>query len=64
MPKVELHVHLEGTIAPDTLVELDRRHGHPQRLTSVLSAAAWYRYADFPGFIDAFTRISDQILSA
>ncbi|HYJ12385.1 MAG TPA: adenosine deaminase [Thermomicrobiales bacterium] len=64
LPKVELHVHLEGTIAPETLVELDRRHGHPQGLTSVASAAAWYHYTDFPGFIDTFTRISDQILHA
>jgi adenosine deaminase len=64
LPKVELHVHLEGTISPETLVELDRRHGHPQQLTSAGVAACWYRYADFPGFIDAFTRISDQILTA
>ena len=64
MPKVELHVHLEGTISPATLVDLDARHGHPCGLVSVEKASRWYRYADFPGFIDAFTRISDQILTA
>ncbi len=64
MPKVELHVHLEGTIAPATLVELDARHGHPAGLTTPELAETWYQYDDFPGFIDAFTRISDQILTA
>lgn len=27
LPKVELHVHLEGTMLPDTLVELARKNG-------------------------------------
>ena len=64
MPKVELHVHLEGTIAPATLVELDALHGYQAGLTTPEVATSWYHYEDFPGFIDAFTRISDQILTA
>jgi adenosine deaminase len=51
LPKAELHVHLEGSIRPRTVVELAARHG--VELTEQ-EAAARYRYTDFAGFLDAF----------
>jgi aminodeoxyfutalosine deaminase len=51
LPKAELHLHLEGTIEPATVVELAARHG--EALTEA-EAVARYRYADFRGFLDAF----------
>lgn len=51
LPKAELHLHLEGTIRPDTAVELAGRHG--VRLTGE-EVAARYQYSNFAGFIEAF----------
>src|SRR5574341_989517 len=51
LPKAELHLHLEGTIEPRTVVELAARHG--VKLTEA-EALARYEYADFRGFLDAF----------
>jgi adenosine deaminase/aminodeoxyfutalosine deaminase len=44
LPKAELHVHLEGSIEPETLHELD-----PSRDFTTL-----YRYADFDAFLKTF----------
>lgn len=51
LPKAELHLHLEGSIAPETAVILAARHGVK---LSVEEVAARYRYADFRGFLDAY----------
>jgi adenosine deaminase len=51
MPKAELHLHLEGSIEPSTVVELAARHG--VKLTSD-DARARYAYTDFLGFLEAF----------
>ena len=51
LPKAELHVHLEGSIEPATVVELAARHG--VKLT-VEEAAARYAPGDFAQFIEAF----------
>jgi aminodeoxyfutalosine deaminase len=51
LPKAELHVHLEGSIAPATVVELAARHG--VQLT-VQEAAARYAPGDFAQFIESF----------
>jgi adenosine deaminase/aminodeoxyfutalosine deaminase len=51
LPKAELHLHLEGSIRPETAVELAARHG--TKLTAD-EVAARYNYSDFAGFIDVF----------
>ena len=51
MPKAELHVHLEGSIEPFTVVELAARHGVS---LTVEEAAARYAPGDFAQFIESF----------
>ncbi len=51
LPKAELHLHLEGSIEPVTVVELAARHG--VALTRE-EAVERYAYRDFPGFLEAF----------
>src|SRR5271155_1752033 len=51
LPKAELHLHLEGSIRPETAVELAERHGTKITVEEVM---ARYRYSNFTGFIDSF----------
>jgi aminodeoxyfutalosine deaminase len=61
LPKVELHLHLEGSIQPATLREMARRKG---RL--VEETAQWiadreregFRYPEFTAFLNAFKLLS------
>ena len=56
LPKAELHLHLEGTILPATLVELSKRHD--ARPLTLAEAEALYQFTDFTGFIEAFKAIT------
>ena len=51
LPKAELHLHLEGTIRPDTAIELAARHNVELTREEV---AARYAHRDFAGFIETF----------
>ncbi len=59
LPKVELHLHLEGSITPATLVELSLRND-PIPLTPNL-AAQLYTYTDFPSFLMSFKAITERL---
>jgi aminodeoxyfutalosine deaminase len=51
LPKAEIHLHLEGSIRPETAVELAARHEVEITREAV---AARYNYSNFGGFIEAF----------
>jgi len=59
LPKAELHLHLEGTILPATLVELSARHD--ERPMTMAEAEALYRFTDFTGFIEAFKAVTFRL---
>lgn len=58
LPKAELHLHLEGTIDPPTLVELRQRHGKAATSTDV---SQLYQYSDFAGFLLAFKAVTEDL---
>ncbi len=51
-PKIELHVHLEGTVRPETLLAMARRNGEPLPATTVEGLTELYRFRDFDHFIE------------
>ena len=51
LPKAELHLHLEGSLQPVTLMALAERHGIE---LSVEEVRRRYAYPDFMEFIEAF----------
>jgi aminodeoxyfutalosine deaminase len=53
-PKIELHVHLEGTVQPATLLEIARRNDYPLPAETVEGLAALYAFRDFPHFIEVW----------
>ncbi len=51
LPKAELHLHLEGSIRPETVVQLAASHGSHLTLEEVVKR---YSYSNFAGFIECF----------
>ena len=64
IPKVELHVHLEGSIPPRTLLELARRNKVTLPVDTPESIAKWYTFKDFPHFAEVYHTASRCIRSA
>jgi aminodeoxyfutalosine deaminase len=59
LPKAELHLHLEGSITAETLVELSLRNdAHPLTLAD---ARAIYTYHDFPSFLLCFKAVTERL---
>ena len=61
LPKAELHLHLEGAVEPETLLELRLRHGVVD--ADLASCEALYHYADFQAFLMAFKAVTEHLRS-
>jgi len=66
LPKAELHLHLEGTIEPATLVELSRRvdSAAGEEPLTLEAAEELYQYTDFTGFLMAFKAVTRRLRGA
>jgi len=61
MPKVELHVHLEGSIRPETVLKLAERNGVSLPAKDISGLRDWYRFRNFPHFVEVYVAISKCI---
>jgi aminodeoxyfutalosine deaminase len=59
LPKAELHLHLEGSITPETLVELSRTNDATP--LTLEEARASYTYTDFPSFLMSFKAVTQRL---
>lgn len=62
LPKVELHVHLEGSVRPSTLLELAKRHGTSSLPEDLDGLREFYRFRDFPHFVEVYMAVCDQLV--
>ncbi|MFZ9858695.1 MAG: adenosine deaminase [Roseiflexaceae bacterium] len=54
LPKVELHIHLEGAIPLPTLWQLVQQYGGDNEVASMTALEQRFAYRDFPHFIDTW----------
>lgn len=57
MPKAEIHVHLEGSVRPATLLTLAERNGVTPPAPDEAGLRDFFRFRDFPHFIEAYIAV-------
>jgi aminodeoxyfutalosine deaminase len=60
-PKIELHVHLEGTVRAHTLLEIAKRNDYPLPADTVEGLADLYRFRDFRHFIEVWVLTTNAL---
>lgn len=55
MPKVEIHVHLEGAVDAETIWEMSVRNSVPMPVNTLEEWRGFYEFRDFPHFAHVYT---------
>jgi len=63
-PKIELHVHLEGTVRPERLLEIARRNGVTLPAETPEELLDLFRFTDLPHFIDIWFLVTAALQTA
>lgn len=63
-PRAELHVHLEGTVLPTTLLRLARRNRQALPADTVEGVAALYAFTSFDHFLDVWNLTTNCLQTA
>lgn len=63
LPKAELHIHLEGAIEPETVLQLAQRHNMLERLPAadVAGLRKWFTFTGFDNFVGIYLTIQDLL---
>ena len=54
LPKAELHLHIEGSLEPEMVFALARKHGMKLKYPSVEALRAAYNFGDLQSFLDIY----------
>jgi aminodeoxyfutalosine deaminase len=60
-PKIELHVHLEGTVRPRTLLEIARRNDYALPADTEEGLAKLYDFRDFAHFVEVWVLTTNAL---
>ncbi len=62
MPKVELHIHIEGSLEPELMFKLAERNGVPLRFGTVEEVREAYQFTDLQSFLDIYYEAASVLL--
>ena len=62
LPKLELHLHLEGTLEPELMFELAKRNAIPLPFASVSEVKKAYQFSNLQDFLDIYYQGAQVLL--